>query len=77
VRSAEHTLNVPDAQEINKQLNAGTQAVKQKMQSAIKLAGQVEHDSQKLNELLLNKNDLSFDEKETDSRLASKKERPR
>ncbi len=73
VRSAEHTLNVPDAQEINKQLNTGTQAVKQKMQSAIKLAGQVEHDSQKLNELLLNKNDLSFDEKKQIQDLLQKK----
>lgn len=73
VRSAEHTLNVPDAQQINQQLNAGTQAVKQKMQSAIKLAGQVEHDSQKLNELLLNKNDLSFDEKKQIADLLQKK----
>ena len=73
VRSAERTLNVPDAQEINKQLNEGTQAVKQKMQSAIKLAGQVEHDSQKLNELLLNKNDLSFDEKKQIADLLQKK----
>jgi len=49
-RSPERTLNMPDTKAINEQLNAGTQAVKQKMQSAIKLAGQVEHDSQKLNQ---------------------------
>ena len=73
VRSNEYSLNVPDAQEINKQLNAGTQAIKQKMQSAIKLAGQVEHDSQKLNELLLNKNNLSFDEKKQIADLLQKK----
>lgn len=73
VRSAEHTLNIPDAQEVDKQLNAGTQAIKQKMQSAIKLAGQVEHDSQKLNETLLNKNDLSFDEKKQIQDLLQKK----
>jgi len=73
VRSPERTLNVPDAQEIDKQLNEGTQAVKQKMQSAIKLAGQVEHDSQKLNELLLNKNNLSFDEKKQIEDLLQKK----
>jgi len=73
VRSPEHTLNVPNTQEINKQLNAGTQAIKQKMQSAIKLAGQVEYDSQKLNELLLNKNDLSFDEKKQIQDLLQKK----
>ena len=72
-RTAERTLNVPDAGEINKQLNAGTQAIKQKMQSAIKLAGQVEHDSQKLNQLLLNKNTLSFDEKKQVEDLMQKR----
>jgi len=73
VRSPEHTLNVPDAKELNNQLNAGTQAVKQKMESAIKIAGQVEHDSQKLNELLLNKNSISFDEKKQIEDLLQKK----
>ncbi|SDE76308.1 hypothetical protein SAMN05216464_10996 [Mucilaginibacter pineti] len=72
-RTPEHTLNMPDTKQINEQLNAGTQAVKQKMQSAIKLAGQVEHDSQKLNQLLLNKNTLSFDEKKQVEDLLQKK----
>ena len=72
-RTSERTLNVPDAQEINKQLNAGTQAIKQKMESAIKLTGQVERESQKLNELLLNKNTLSFDEKKQIADLLQKK----
>jgi hypothetical protein len=73
VRTPERTLNIPDVQEINKQLNEGTQAVKQKMESAIKLAGQVERESQKLNELLLNKNTLSFDEKKQIADLLQKK----
>jgi hypothetical protein len=73
VRSLEHTLNVPDAVALNKQLNTGTEAVKQKMQSAIKLAGQVERESQKLNELLLNKSELSFDEKKQIEDLMQKK----
>jgi hypothetical protein len=72
-RSTERTLNMPDSKAINEQLNAGTQAVKQKMQSAIKLAGQVEHDSQKLNQLLLNKNTLSFDEKKQVEDLLQKR----
>ncbi|MEN0054463.1 MAG: hypothetical protein AAGC65_12385 [Mucilaginibacter sp.] len=72
-RSAERTLNMPDSKAINEQLNAGTQAVKQKMQSAIKLAGQVEHDSQKLNESLLNKTTLSFDEKKQVEDLLQKR----
>ncbi|HEY4324681.1 MAG TPA: DUF4175 family protein [Mucilaginibacter sp.] len=73
VRSPEHTLNVPDSKELNSELNAGTQAVKQKMQSAVKIAGQIEHDSQKLNELLLNKNSLSFDEKKQIESLLQKR----
>jgi hypothetical protein len=72
-RSPERTLNVPDAKEVNEQLNAGTEAVKQKMQSAIKLAGQVEKDAQKLNQLLLNKNSLSFDEKKQVEDLLQKR----
>ncbi|WPU94313.1 DUF4175 family protein [Mucilaginibacter sabulilitoris] len=72
-RSPERTLNVPDTKAINEQLNTGTQAIKQKMQSAIKLAGQVEHDSQKLNQLLLNKNTLSFDEKKQVEDLLQKR----
>jgi hypothetical protein len=72
-RTPERTLNMPDTKAINEQLNAGTQAVKQKMQSAIKLAGQVEHDSQKLNQLLLNKNTLSFDEKKQVEDLLQKR----
>jgi hypothetical protein len=73
VRSPERTLNVPDAKEVNNQLNAGTEAVKQKMVSAIKVAGQIEHDSQKLNQLLLDKNTLSFDEKKQIEDLLQKK----
>jgi hypothetical protein len=73
VRSPEHTLNVPSQKDLNEQLNNGTQVVKQKMQDAIKLAGQVEKDAQKLNQLLLNKNSLSFDEKKQIDDLLQKK----
>ncbi|WP_295672636.1 DUF4175 family protein [uncultured Mucilaginibacter sp.] len=73
VRSPEHSLHIPDAAELNNELNAGTQEVKQKMESAIKLAGQVERESQKLNEMLLDKNNLSFDEKKQIQDLMQKK----
>ena len=73
VRSPERTLNIPDQKAINEQLDNSTQAVKQKMESAIKLAGQVERDAQKLNQLLLNKNSLSFDEKKQIDDLLQKK----
>jgi hypothetical protein len=73
VRSPERTLNIPDANEINKQLNTGTEVIKQKMESAIKVAGQIERESQKLNQLLLDKNSLSFDEKKQIEDLLQKK----
>ncbi len=72
-KSPEHTLNVPSEKEINNQLNAGTEVIKQQMQSASKLAGQIEKDSQKLNQLLLNKNTLSFDEKKQIQDLLQKR----
>jgi hypothetical protein len=75
VRSTERTLNVPDQKELNEQLDKGTEVVKEKMQSAIKVAGQIEKEAQKLNQMLLNKNTLSFDEKkQIDDLLQKKKE---
>jgi len=73
VRSSERTLQTPTEKEQNEQLNANTKAVKQKMLSAIKLAGQVERDAQKLNQMLLNKNTLSFEEKKQVEDLLRKK----
>ena len=73
VRSPEHSLNIPDTKALNNELNAGTQQIKQKMLSAIKIAGQIEHDSQKLNQMLLDKNTLSFDEKKQIEDLLQKK----
>jgi hypothetical protein len=74
VRTAEHVLHMPTEQEMSKQLDAGTQSVKQKMQSAIKLSAQVERDAQKLNQMLLNKNSLSFDEKKQVEELLQKRQ---
>ncbi|HEY9001775.1 MAG TPA: DUF4175 family protein [Mucilaginibacter sp.] len=75
VRSPQRTLNVPDQKQLNEELEKGTQAVKDKMQSAIKLASQIERDAQKLNQKLLDKNTLSFDEKkEIDDLLQKKKD---
>ena len=73
VRTPERSLSVPEAGELNDQLNSGTEAVKQKMQDAVKLAAQLERDAQKLNQLLLNKNNLSFDEKKQLEDLLQKK----
>ncbi|MBB5397344.1 DUF4175 family protein [Mucilaginibacter sp. AK015] len=73
VRTPERTLNIPDAAQLAEQLNAGTLAVKQKMQSAVKLAGQLEKSAQKLNQALLDKNSLSFDEKKQVEELLQKR----
>ncbi|MBV8389415.1 MAG: hypothetical protein JO080_06420 [Mucilaginibacter sp.] len=73
VRSPQRTLNVPDQKELNEELDKGTQVVKEKMQSAIKLAGQIEKESQKLNQKLLDKSTLSFDEKKQIDDLLQKK----
>ncbi|MDB4924401.1 DUF4175 family protein [Mucilaginibacter sp.] len=72
-RTPERTLNVPDAQALRDELNSGTTGVKQKMQSAIKLADQIERDSKKLDQVLLNKNNLSFDEKKQVEDLLQKR----
>ncbi|GAA4103523.1 DUF4175 family protein [Mucilaginibacter panaciglaebae] len=72
-RTAERSLHVPDAKELRDELNAGTTGVKQKMQSAIKLADQIERDSKKIEQTLLNKNSLSFDEKKQVEDLMQKR----
>lgn len=72
-RTAERSLNVPDAKELRDELNAGTAGVKQKMQSAIKLADQIERDSKKMEQTLLNKPSLSFDEKKQVEDLMQKR----
>src|SRR6202012_6050759 len=72
-KSSEHTLNIPDQKAIDAQLNASAETIKQQMQSASKLAGEIEKQSQKLNQLLLNKNTLSFEEKKQVQDLLDKR----
>jgi len=72
-RTPERTLRMPTETELNDQLNAGTKSVKEKMQSAVKIAGQLERDAQRLNQMLLNKSSLSFDEKKQVEDLLQKK----
>jgi hypothetical protein len=72
-RTPERVMKMPTERELNEQLNASTQSVKQKMMSAVKMAGQLEKDAQKLNQMLLNKNTLSFDEKKQVEDLLQKK----
>ncbi|WP_316819527.1 DUF4175 family protein [Pedobacter gandavensis] len=62
-KSALHTYELPTAQQVAEKINQGTQAVKQKMDQAIKLAAAVEKQSKKLGATLLDKKTLSFDDK--------------
>jgi hypothetical protein len=72
-RSPERVLSVPDAAALAEQLNAGSQALKDKMASAAKLAMQIEKDAQKLKQALLDKNNLSFDDKKQVEELLQKR----
>ncbi|MFD2872780.1 DUF4175 family protein [Mucilaginibacter ximonensis] len=72
-RTPERTLHMPDENQLRDELNAGTTGVKQKMQSAIKMADQIERDSKKMEQTLLNKSSLSFDEKKQVEDLMQKR----
>jgi hypothetical protein len=72
-RTPVKTINIPDAKTLDNVLNAGTQAVRQKIESAIKIAAQLERETQKLNQNLLNKSSLTFDEKKQVEDLLQKR----
>ncbi|NCD69382.1 DUF4175 family protein [Mucilaginibacter agri] len=72
-RTPERELDMPTEQQIATELNNGTQQVKQKMESAAKLAAQLEREAQRLNQNLLNKSSLSFDEKKQVEDLLQKR----
>lgn len=72
-RTPEQELNMPTQQQMATELNTGTQQVKQKMESAAKIAAQLEREAQRLNQNLLNKNNLSFDEKKQVEDLLNKR----
>lgn len=63
---------VPSFRQVAEKLNEGSLALKQKMEKAIRLAGQVEKDSKKLSETLLDKKQISFDDKKQIEQLLEK-----
>lgn len=65
-------LEIPGAQQIAEQIDLGSQALKQQMEKTIKLAGQVEKESKKLGETLLDKKQLNFDDKKQIEQLLDK-----
>jgi hypothetical protein len=71
-RSPVHTYNAPNAEQISQKLESGNQTLKDKMSSAIKLASSVEKESKKLGEALLDKKQLTFDDKKDIQSLLQK-----
>ncbi|MBB2150170.1 DUF4175 family protein [Pedobacter gandavensis] len=71
-KSAIKTYELPTAQQVAEKINQGSQAVKQKMDQAIKLAGTVEKESKKLGAALLDKKTLTFDDKKQIQQLVDK-----
>ncbi|MHA4893795.1 DUF4175 family protein [Pedobacter sp. PWIIR3] len=65
-------FEVPSAQQVNDKLNEGSKSLKQQMEKAIKLAGDVEKETKKLSETLLDKKQLSFDDKKLVEQLLDK-----
>jgi len=72
-RSAVKYHEVPSTREVAKKIDAGSQALKQQMAKAIKLAGTVEKDSKKLGETLLDKKQVTFDDKKQVEQLLDKR----
>ena len=74
-RSTIKTYQAPSEQEMAKQLNTESSNLKQKMASAIKLAAEVEKESKKLGENLLDKKSLSFENKNEVTQLLDKQKK--
>ncbi|QNK62813.1 hypothetical protein H7F33_20140 [Pedobacter sp. PAMC26386] len=74
-RTAVKTYAEPTAMQLEKQLNTENTHLKQQMESAIKLAGQVEKESKKLGETLLDKKELSFEDKKEIGQLLEKQKK--
>ncbi|MBB5648549.1 hypothetical protein [Pedobacter cryoconitis] len=74
-RTMVRTYEQPTASQLEKQTNAASSQLKQKMESAIKLAGQVEKESKKLGETLLDKKELTFEDKKDIGQLMEKQKK--
>lgn len=71
-RSEIKTFKQPTKKETADQVNAGNQALKQKMQSAIRLANTIEKESKKVAESLIDKKQISFEDKKQIEALLNK-----
>jgi hypothetical protein len=71
-RSEIKTFKQPTKQEVAEQTSANNQALKQKMQSAIRLANTIEKESKKVAESLIDKKQISFEDKKQIEQLLDK-----
>ena len=71
-KSAIKVFEVPTPNEVSERLEKGSAALKQDMEKAIKLAGTIEKESKKLTETLLDKKQLSFEDKKQVEQLLGK-----
>jgi len=62
-RTPVKTFNVLTEQQVEQKLEANSTSIKQKMEQAIKQASQVEREAKRLNQDLLNKKNLNYDDK--------------
>lgn len=75
VKTSIKTLKLPSEAELEKKLEANSEQIKKKMEQAIKKSAQLEKDTKRLNQELLNKKSLSFEErKQIESLLQKQKE---
>ncbi|MET4081080.1 hypothetical protein ABIB40_001025 [Pedobacter sp. UYP30] len=72
-KSSIKTFVQPTKQEISEQLNANSSSLKQKMQSAIRLANTVQTESKKIADKLIDKKEISFEDKKDIEALLDKK----
>jgi hypothetical protein len=74
-RSPVKTLQSPSVAQLNSQLSTESNALKNKMAAAIKLASQAEKESKKLRENFLDKKSLSFEDKKEINLLLDKQKK--
>ncbi|HEY0894913.1 MAG TPA: DUF4175 family protein, partial [Sphingobacteriaceae bacterium] len=71
-RSSAKVYKVPTEREIDQSLEKGSQAVKSKMEQAVRKAAQIEREAKSLQRNLLEKKSLSYDEKKQIEQLLQK-----
>lgn len=68
------TYQVPTPQQISEKISAGSDAIKQKMEATIKLAATIEKESKKLANTLIDKKQLTFEDKKQIEQLLAKQQ---